>query len=149
MLVGCLVSSHHLRSPKQTKTLFARLSNGAEGTSTEAGKKKTSPIRTYIHKATSNDIGTDRKDTMSLVALNTTWITHPFSQLSFLSQSILFLFSALVLLLLTSAALKPLSRALTPKPFGFIPHLNGQRMILGDAARLMKFIGEKDCHTGE
>ncbi len=38
---------------------------------------------------------------------------------------------------------------LTPKPYGFIPHLEDQRMIVGDAGRLAKFIKEKNCHTGQ
>ena len=38
---------------------------------------------------------------------------------------------------------------LTPKPFGFIPHLNDQRMIVGDAGGLAKFIKKMNSHTCE
>jgi hypothetical protein len=38
---------------------------------------------------------------------------------------------------------------LTPKPYGFVPHLENQQMVVGDAGKLAKFIQAKQCHTGE
>jgi hypothetical protein len=53
------------------------------------------------------------------------------------------------LLLLSWSFFSVLKYLLTPKPFGFIPHLDDQQMVLGDAGRLAKFIKQKKCHTGE